>query len=62
MRSWEEVREGRPTAARLALHPLLDGATPPLLPPSVVDGRLVEAQLDLSASERATPVEPYAGH
>ena len=54
MRSWEEVRAGRPTAARLALHPLLDGATPPLLPPSVVEGRLVEAQLDLSAGDRAS--------
>ena len=54
MRSWEEVRAGRPTAARLALHPLLDGATPPLLPLSVVEGRLVEAQLDLSVGDRAS--------
>ena len=54
MRSWEEVRAGRRTAARLALHPLLDGATPPLLPSSVVEGRLVEAQLDLLVGDRAS--------
>jgi hypothetical protein len=53
MRSSEEVRAGRPAAARLALHPLLDGSAP-LLPTSAMEGLLVEAQLDLSVGDRAS--------
>jgi LuxR family maltose regulon positive regulatory protein len=54
MRSWAEVRAGRATAARVALRPLLDGTTPPLLPHSVAEARLVEAHLDLSVGDRAS--------
>jgi LuxR family maltose regulon positive regulatory protein len=54
MRSWEEARAGRVAAARDALRPLLDGSTPPLLRHSIVEAQLVEAQLDLSAGDRAS--------
>jgi hypothetical protein len=59
MRSSEEVRAGRPAAARLALHPLLDGSAP-LLPTSAMEGLLVEAQLDLSVGDRASAGRAYA--
>ncbi len=54
MRSWQQFRAGDPTAARAALRPLLDGSTPPLLPHTAMEARLVEVQLDLVAGDRAS--------
>jgi LuxR family maltose regulon positive regulatory protein len=54
MRSWDEARAGRAAVAREVLRPLLDGSTPAVLAHSVMEGRLVEAQLDLSAGDRAS--------
>jgi LuxR family transcriptional regulator, maltose regulon positive regulatory protein len=54
MRSWDEAHAGRAAAARAALRPLLDGSMPPLLPHSVVEAHLVQAQLDLFAGDRAS--------